>query len=461
MAVKAIPLNDLKSKLMQQFEIEVKSLQKLSSPYIVRLFDVLKTARNVYMFMEYCSGGDLEQVLKAIKVIPERVARRLLRQLLEAFLHLQEKNIIHRDLKLANILTTDKDLERADVKLADFGFARILAENSLAQTMLGTPLFMAPEIFNGQQYNFKADIWSLGVLCYEMLVGRPAFQVATIAELKLAQRNGAQFPANCALSSAGINAVSQMLRYAPEDRPSLADLCRHPFFQDCPPPESPPGESPVVPDFEVIDAEEAELRRQYEDIEDVDEEAPIAATALEADLTSGLTGALLELDNKLYQSQDYERMAEMYNQQGDYSLAYAVYSEYGRVLAGIEAEVRSLSLKWSISQSAISPFQQKVALARERVSTQLPQIRALVANTSCTQSLILVDSADIQVDEAVLVAEARRLLEQARTETAQQRCLAYIRDGLTLVALTEGGDTATVLLQELNTAQKEALQRYR
>lgn len=75
-AVKAIPLNDLKSKLMQQFEIEVKSLQQLSSPYIVRLFDVLKTARNVYMIMEYCGGGDLEQVLKTREGLPEAVARR-------------------------------------------------------------------------------------------------------------------------------------------------------------------------------------------------------------------------------------------------------------------------------------------------------------------------------------------------------------------------------------------------
>ena len=461
MAVKAIPLNDLKSKLMQQFEIEVKSLQKLSSPYIVRLFDVLKTARNVYMFMEYCPGGDLEQVLKVIKVIPERVARRLLRQLLEAFLHLQEKNIIHRDLKLANILTTDKDVEIADVKLADFGFARILAENSLAQTMLGTPLFMAPEIFNGQQYNFKADIWSLGVLCFEMLVGRPVFQVATITELKLAQKGGAKFPTNCSLTPAAIDAVTQMLRYEPDGRPSLSDLRCHPFFQDSPIPPESPLVPPPVPDFEVIDEEEAELRRQYEEIEDADEEAPIAATALEADLSSGLTGALLELDNKLYQSQDYERMGEMYTQQGEYSLAYAVFSEYWRVLGLLGDEVRTLASKWPAAQPAISSFELKIATSKERISTQLPQIRALVANTSCAQSLILIDSAALQVDEAVLTTEARRLLEQARGESTQQRCLALIRDGLTLVTLTEGGEVAARLLKELNEAQASALQRYR
>ena len=75
-AVKAIPLNELKAKLMQQFEVEVKSLQQLSSPYVVRLYDVLKTARNVYMIMEYCGGGDLEQVLRTRTVLSEFTARR-------------------------------------------------------------------------------------------------------------------------------------------------------------------------------------------------------------------------------------------------------------------------------------------------------------------------------------------------------------------------------------------------
>jgi hypothetical protein len=252
-----------------------------------------------------------------------------------------------------------------------------------------------------------------------------------------------------------------MLRYGPDDRPSLLDLRRHPFFQDSPLPPESPIVPPPVPDFEVIDEEEAELRRQYEEIEDGDEEEPIAATALEADLSSGLTGALLELDNKLYQSQDYERMGEMYNQQGEYSLAYAVYSEYWRVLGVLAGETRTLASKWPDSQPAISPFEVKIAMSKERISTQLPQIRALVANTSCAQSLILIDSAALQVDEAVLTTEARRLLEQARGESTQQRCLALIRDGLTLVALTEGGEVAARLLKELNEAQAEALQRYR
>lgn len=454
---------------MQQFEIEVKSLHKLSSPYVVRLFDVLKTARNVYMFMEYCQGGDLEQLLKTIRLIPELTSRRLLRQLLEAFLHLQEKNIIHRDLKLANILITEKDVERADVKLADFGFARILADNSLAQTVLGTPLFMAPEIFNGQQYNFKADIWSLGVLSYEMLVGRPAFHVTTITELKQAQKNGAQFPPDCRLSAEARDAVSLMLQYDPDGRPSLADLRRHPFFQDAviPPPISIPPPEPIPEvvttplDFEMIEEDDMDLRREYEEIDDTEEEAPIATQALERELASGLTGALLELDNKLYQSLDFERMAEVYTQQGDFSIAYAVYTEYLRVLHRLQTDIQSLSTKWAASEDAIRPFQLKITQTVARISDRLPEIRTLVANTSCAQSLILIDSAALQVDEAVLVAESRRLLCLARAETSQQRCLSLLRDGLTLVMLTEGGEAAKRVMKELTEAQSEALQRYR
>jgi len=229
-AAKAISLENLKSRFLEQLESEIAAMKRLDSPYIVKLYDVMKTSRNVYMVMEYCPGGDLDHYIKKQGATPEHLARKWLGQALQAFQCLRTLKILHRDLKLANILLSHEDPERADIKLADFGFAKILNEVSKAKTMLGTPLFMAPEIFNKEAYTFSVDIWSLGVLAYELLVGRGPFLCKSIEELKQAQREGVAFPADCALSEQGRDLVKRMLAYRPEDRPDLEQLQAHSFF---------------------------------------------------------------------------------------------------------------------------------------------------------------------------------------------------------------------------------------
>lgn len=229
-AAKAISLENLKTRFVDQLESEIAAMKRLDSPYIVKLYDVMKTSRNVYMVMEYCPGGDLDHYIKKQGATPEHLARKWLSQALQAFQCLRTLKILHRDLKLANILLSHEDPERADIKLADFGFAKILNEVSKARTMLGTPLFMAPEIFNKEAYAFSVDIWSLGVLAYELLVGRGPFPCKSIEELKQAQREGVTFPADCTLSEQGRDLVTRMLAYRPEARPDLEQLQAHSFF---------------------------------------------------------------------------------------------------------------------------------------------------------------------------------------------------------------------------------------
>lgn len=139
---------------------------------------------------------------------------------------------MHRDLKLANILLTSGNEAEAEVKVADFGFARILNENSLAITQLGTPMFMAPEIFNSELYSFKADVWSLGVLSYEILLGVPAFLCRTLAQLRRLQKEEIKFPENSPLSAEAKSFVRSMLTYNHEERPSFQELRSHHFFRE-------------------------------------------------------------------------------------------------------------------------------------------------------------------------------------------------------------------------------------
>lgn len=155
-AIKAIPVKNLNEKLYKQIELEIKALRKANSPYVVKLYDVLRTENNIYLIMEFCGGGDLENYVKDNLKVKEELARMWISQIIDAFINLHENNIMHRDLKLANILLTSKS-EDATIRVADFGFAKIL-QNDLATTQLGTPIFMAPEIFNDDHYSYKADV---------------------------------------------------------------------------------------------------------------------------------------------------------------------------------------------------------------------------------------------------------------------------------------------------------------
>ncbi len=126
-----------------------------------------KTNNNYYLVLEYCNDGDLDSYLKKKKYLVEDEAVGMMCELIHGFHHLYKHNIIHRDLKLANILKHD-----GVVKIADFGFSKILDEEGWAKTMLGSPLNMAPEVLQNQDYTNKADIYSLGVCYYWMLYGK-------------------------------------------------------------------------------------------------------------------------------------------------------------------------------------------------------------------------------------------------------------------------------------------------
>eukprot|EP01017_Pseudomicrothorax_dubius_P027759 TRINITY_DN3239_c0_g3_i2.p1 TRINITY_DN3239_c0_g3~~TRINITY_DN3239_c0_g3_i2.p1 ORF type:complete len:351 (+),score=41.83 TRINITY_DN3239_c0_g3_i2:121-1173(+) len=160
-AIKVIELrtvlsNQLHSTLLSR---EIESLKLLRSPNIVRL--------------EFCDGGDLQNLVMKKKIFTELEATEYLWQIGEAFKEMQRYNIAHRDLKPANIL-----LHQGMLKVADLGFSKQLGEfkGEFTGTTLGTPLYMAPQILSKQPYTDKCDVWSFGVLAYQLVFGRFPWQ---------------------------------------------------------------------------------------------------------------------------------------------------------------------------------------------------------------------------------------------------------------------------------------------
>lgn len=159
---------------MELIEKEIEILRKIEHPNIVKLIDIKRTKNNYYLVFEYCEKGDLEKYVYRYykKGMPEKTAQKLMFEMADAVKTLHEQNIVHRDIKLANILLTKSFV----AKLSDFGFAKAQDNSSvLMKTYCGTPITMAPEIHNHFQYDFKCDIWSLGVICYQLVYNKPPF----------------------------------------------------------------------------------------------------------------------------------------------------------------------------------------------------------------------------------------------------------------------------------------------
>lgn len=260
--------------MKENLDAEIRILQSLDHPHIVALFDCIWQPNFIYLVMEYCQLSDLAQFMKkrtTLSQFPETadifrkyplppvgglhevVSRHFIKQIASALEYLHARNLVHRDIKPQNLLLNpspvfmqkqrpeDVPLARSQhslvpavgveslpmLKIADFGFARHLPKADLAETLCGSPLYMAPEILRYEKYDAKADLWSVGTVAYELMVGKPPFRAANHVELnrKIDLANDViQFPAGLEISRDMKNTIRALLRRLPVERASFEEF---------------------------------------------------------------------------------------------------------------------------------------------------------------------------------------------------------------------------------------------
>jgi serine/threonine-protein kinase ULK3 len=235
-ALKVIDMKKL-SQAPQYLESEVQILEKLSYsafPYVVRMYGKFKiNEHDLGVVMEYCDGGDMREYLLKHQRLDEQTAKKFMNDFALGLIFLESNKIVHRDLKLTNLLLKSKPFDLPILKIADFGFAKEVNEyDEVLTSFVGTKLYLAPEICYGtsRAYTAKSDLWSVGLIFYEMLSGplhekRPEFQ--TIAYQKvvpIAAELRVLYSPSC------LSLLERLVKKEPYERISWKEFFAHPWL---------------------------------------------------------------------------------------------------------------------------------------------------------------------------------------------------------------------------------------
>lgn len=230
LAGKVIPKTTLvKPRAKAKLMTEIKIHRELCHDKIVKFESFFEDKVNVYILLELCTNHTMMEMVKGRRRLTENEARYFMLQLIDATRYLHHHNVIHRDLKLGNLFLS-KDMT---IKLGDFGLAAQLVDSGeRKKTICGTPNYIAPEVLDNKSgHSFEVDVWSIGVILYTILVGKPPFETSDIkATYKRIRMNQYSFPDGVVISDDARNLIESILQTDPTCRPTLDAMLSHPFF---------------------------------------------------------------------------------------------------------------------------------------------------------------------------------------------------------------------------------------
>ncbi|XP_071344660.1 serine/threonine-protein kinase 33 isoform X2 [Trachinotus anak] len=228
------------SSKVEMLEHEINILKQVNHAHIIHLKEVYDTPRIMYLVTELCDGGELKQLLQQKRFFTEDETRHIICSLADAVAYLHKRDIMHRDLKLENILVKNSpdedDNDRINIKVTDFGLSvktnGVGIENIMKEAC-GTLSYMAPEMMSGRGYSLWCDVWSIGVVMYMLLCGDPPFVSKKKANLLEEIRNKEVTftqPIWATVSDAAKNVLTCLLKADPAYRMSANQLLENPWI---------------------------------------------------------------------------------------------------------------------------------------------------------------------------------------------------------------------------------------
>ena len=205
---------------------EINILKTINHPNIVSLIDNIIETKIIYIILEYCGLGDLAEFYKHT-MVKEVYVKHYAKQILDGISYLHQKNIMHRDIKPHNILLSDI----YTIKITDFGFAKYDTTIDLTSTLCGSPIYMAPEIMQCKKYNNKTDIWSFGIVIYQLAFGKLPYTASNQFELMRVVRDTEPIYDSDLVSNMCKFFIKQLLCKNPDKRPDVKYLQNHEWFK--------------------------------------------------------------------------------------------------------------------------------------------------------------------------------------------------------------------------------------
>ena len=237
-AIKKIDKSNLTLEDLSLIQTEIDTLKVCQHPYVVKLYEIIETYKEVNIILEYCELGNLYSYLSQIKFnINEEQIATYIHDISKAVYSMHNLGIIHRDLKLSNIALTKKN-NKNEIRILDFGLSKILGPNQFCNEGYGTPGYAAPEVINRYNYSFGADIWSIGVICYFLCSKKLPFDYIRNGNIDLDMventlLDDVKFDANIMknYSKYAQKFISDLMNKNIYERPNIVEVLEHPWFQ--------------------------------------------------------------------------------------------------------------------------------------------------------------------------------------------------------------------------------------